>query len=273
MDSWLKYTLHTRRLEVSVVLPTRQYAFIGKFLSRAYFFFSEETGKKKRNKHQCWNMNTYWICTQCLVLAAVPEDRCVCVRAFLRPFFAVGVMIWYTYLIQALWWRQLNNQSRFSAHRRNAQLKVHEWNAVDDNYLEKMRGKSIYTLFSFEGKNTVEYTLYWEKHCGLGIDNRCDWQGDETVHSGALKWQDFNVTLCSKGDHHWRREITAITWKHCCKVKSYYVLSPTHTAERKRRERAKETFLRHCDQPISDWQILSPRISLGLCRWHNHWGT
>lgn len=80
----------------------------------------------------------------------------------------------------------------------------------------------------------------------------------------------------TEGDHYWRRALTAITRKDSCKVKSctYNVLLSTHREERKRRKGAKETFLKDCDQSsVSDWQVLSLRISSGLCGWNNRQGT
>lgn len=75
------------------------------------------------------------------------------------------------------------------------------------------------------------------------------------------------MTFCSEEDHHWRRELTTITCKDSCKIKSYTynVLLPTHREQKKGRKRGKETFLTDCDQSIvSDWQVLFLWVSLGF---------
>lgn len=46
-----------------------------------------------------------------------------------------------------------------------------------------------------------------------------------------------------------------------------------HPLKRKRKEKGKETFSRHCDQSVvSDWHVGSLGVSSGLCGWHSHCG-
>ena len=117
IESWPEYTVQTRWLEVSVVLPPPRYAITVKFPSRTFSFFTEATGegkkkKKKRNKHQCWGRNIgyahdAWRSLQSpkmWVEGVMWRAACAC------TCFTVWVMIWLTYLKHVLWWFRVHDE-------------------------------------------------------------------------------------------------------------------------------------------------------------------
>lgn len=82
-----------------------------------------------------------------------------------------------------------------------------------------------------------------------------------------LGYQNDNVSLCAKGDHHWRWELTAITWKESCKVQSctYNVVLPTHREENKKEGKAvKKHFWRAVTNLLSLIDKCYPQGSFGI---------
>lgn len=119
------------------------------------------------------------------------------------------------------------------------------WMIINDRTWEKEKYLFIYLFFLWHKQNFRVCKIYLTE-LALWTDGRSDWQGDGTAHSGASKWQYFNVTLGSKGHHRRRRKLTAISWKDSHKVKSYTYnrLSPTHREERKMSEGGRKTFFK-----------------------------
>lgn len=260
-------------LQFSMLLP-----------SCTHFDLAEATQKKGKEQTR-----EYWICTWCLVLAVIPQGR-QCEQKERRGVVCVhkAVLILLLFIFFNLPSHDLIDTFNTcpvmilcTDKWRNTVAAVFtaEYEMLWMIITGRKRGaRFARSLFFRETNKSLESAPNWTKIRETGNQNCCDWQGDETVHSRALRWQYFNVAVWLEGERRWRGMLTAITWKGCCKVKSYTsnVLSSTHRDEKKkkRRRKGKETFLKRRDHAIvSDWQVLSLRVRFRRRGWKKHKGS